>query len=71
MAQTGRLLLIAGALLGVAGVALWLGDKLGFGRLPGDIVWRRKGGTFYFPIVTSIVLSLVLTVLLNVLLRRK
>ena len=28
-----------------------------FGRLPGDVVYRRGNATFYFPLVTSIVLS--------------
>jgi hypothetical protein len=35
-----------------------------FGRLPGDIVMRRPGFTFAFPIVTCLVLSLLLTLLL-------
>ena len=34
------------------------------GRLPGDIVVRRPGLTFVFPIVTCLVLSLLLTLLL-------
>ena len=39
------------------------------GRLPGDIVYRRGGFTFYLPLATSILLSLLLT-LLFALLRR-
>ncbi len=27
------------------------------GRLPGDIVWQGKNGSFYFPIVTCLLLS--------------
>lgn len=34
------------------------------GRLPGEIVVRRPGLTFVFPIVTCLVLSLLLTLLL-------
>ena len=34
------------------------------GRLPGDIVVRRPGLTFVFPIVTCVVISLILTLLL-------
>ena len=48
-----------------------LGERFGLGRLPGDLVWRRKNTTVYFPIVTSLVLSVVLTLLLNLLFRRK
>ncbi len=69
--QLGRMLLLFSALLAVAGVVLILGDKLGLGRLPGDLVWKRKGTTVYFPIVTSILVSVVLTVIVNLLLRRK
>lgn len=50
------------ALLG----ALWmLAERLGVGRLPGDLVFRRKNVTIYLPLVSSIVVSLVLTVLFN------
>jgi DUF2905 family protein len=48
-------------------------EKLPFfrlGRLPGDIVYRRKNVTVYLPIVTSLLLSLLLTLVLWAL-RRK
>ena len=45
--------------------------RIGLGRLPGDLEWKRKGVSIHFPIVTSLVLSVVLTVLLNLFLRRK
>ena len=35
-----------------------------FGRLPGDIVYRGRHTTFYFPIVTCLVLSAILTLVL-------
>jgi hypothetical protein len=34
------------------------------GRLPGDIVVRKPGFTFAFPVVTCLVISLILTLLL-------
>lgn len=71
MGQIGRYLLLAGALIAAAGLLMMLAERFGIGRLPGDIVWRRKNTTVYFPIVTSLVLSVVLTLLLNVLFRRK
>ena len=37
------------------------------GRLPGDIRIEGKNGSFYFPIVSSLLLSAVLTILLNIL----
>jgi hypothetical protein len=62
-----RLLILAGVLLIVMGVLVRLG--LPIGRLPGDLVIRRGGGTFYFPVVTCLIVSLVLS-LLGVWLRR-
>ena len=41
----------------------WI-QKLGLGRLPGDIVIERGDARIYIPIVTSIVVSVVLSVIL-------
>jgi hypothetical protein len=58
-----RLLIILGMALVAAGLLWpWL-SRLGIGRLPGDIVFKRGDVTIYFPIVTSLVLSLVLTLI--------
>lgn len=70
MAELGRTLLLLAAALAVVGGALLLGDRLGLGRLPGDIVVENERFRFVFPLATSIVLSVVLTLLLNLLLRR-
>ncbi|MEJ2180332.1 MAG: DUF2905 domain-containing protein [Gammaproteobacteria bacterium] len=54
-------------ILGVIFVAIGLLwphlQKLGLGRLPGDIVYERDNVKFYFPIVTSIVISLLLSLI--------
>jgi hypothetical protein len=55
----GRLLITAGIILVVAGLAIQFGVPLG--RLPGDIGIRRENSTFYFPIVTCIVVSVLLS----------
>jgi len=66
----GRLLIISGVLLLVVGIFLVLGGKIPFlGRLPGDIVFRRDGFTFFAPIVTMLIISVVLTILLNIIFR--
>jgi hypothetical protein len=70
MGQIGRGLLVFGALLLLFGAALIIAEKLGLGRLPGDIVVERKGFRFYAPLATSILVSLVLTLLANLFLRR-
>ena len=57
------LLLTLGGLLLAVGL-LWPFLSRYVGKLPGDIVIRRPGFTFAFPIVTCLLLSLVLTLLL-------
>lgn len=59
-----RWLIIFGIVLVAAGLLWpWL-QKLGLGRLPGDIVIERDGLRVYVPIVTSIVISVVLSLIL-------
>ena len=59
-----RLLIALGILLLVAGIAWPQLSRIGFGRLPGDIVIHRGGTTFYFPLVTCIVVSIALSLVL-------
>jgi hypothetical protein len=68
MGDLGRLLILCGAVLLVIGVAILLLGRtnLPIGRLPGDIFYRGKNTTFYFPLATSILLSLVLSIVLYV-----
>ncbi|MEO7994532.1 MAG: DUF2905 domain-containing protein [bacterium] len=63
----GQMLLVGGAILLLAGAFFYFGGHLGpLGRLPGDFRWEGKGGSFSFPLVTSLLVSLILTILLNV-----
>ena len=71
MGDFGKTLIGLGVLLVVVGVAVSIGGKLGFGRLPGDIAFRRGNTSFYFPIVSSIVASIILTILENIFLKRR
>ena len=59
-----RTLLIAFGILLLAAGILWPLLSRYLGRLPGDIVVRRPGFTFVFPVVTCLVVSLVLSLLL-------
>jgi hypothetical protein len=63
--ELGKMLLVVGIVLAVAGAFLLSGAKLPFrlGRLPGDIAYQGRNGGFYFPIVTCILLSVALTVI--------
>ena len=67
--ELGKFLLAIGVVLLVAGALLVFGGKLPFrlGRLPGDIAYHGRNGSFYFPIVTCLLLSLVLTFLMWIL----
>jgi len=38
-------------------------NRLGLGRLPGDVRIKRARGTFYFPFTSVILMSLVLSLL--------
>ena len=66
MPDLRKLLLFFGVILVVAGVVLMFFGRMNIplGRLPGDIVYRGKNMTFYFPLATSILLSVVLSVVL-------
>lgn len=68
MADLGKLLVMAGVVALIAGLALILLGRTGvpLGRLPGDIVYRGKNTTFYFPLATSILISVVLSLVLYV-----
>lgn len=70
--QLGRVLILAGLALLALGVVVLLIGKLGLplGRLPGDIAWRGKNTTVYFPWVTCLVISIVLTLILWIVNRR-
>jgi len=60
----GKMLILLGVFIILIGVLLVIGEKIPWiGRLPGDIIIRKKNFTFYFPIVTSILISILLTLL--------
>ena len=68
MTDLGKLLIVLGIVLVFLGVLLTLVGRahLPLGRLPGDIVYRRKNTSFYFPLATSILLSIILTLVMYV-----
>ena len=68
MGDFGRVLILLGGVLLVVGIVVVLFGRSGvpIGKLPGDIVYRGKNTTVYFPIVTSIVLSVVVSIVLYV-----
>ena len=71
MNDLGRLLIGVGLVLVIAGGLLLLLGRMGFplGRLPGDISYRSKNVSVYFPLGTSIVLSVLLSLVFYLLSR--
>lgn len=70
LGQVGRMIMLAGAALFLLGLALTVAGRIGLGRLPGDLVWRRGPVTVFVPLATSLLLSLLLTLVLNLFVRR-
>ncbi len=66
MGDIGRMLVFLGGILLVVGIIFIFAGKINLpiGRLPGDIVYRGKNTTFYFPLMTSILLSVILSLVL-------
>jgi hypothetical protein len=65
MSELAKVIILLGAVLVAAGLALLFFEKIPFlGKLPGDIVIKRKNFTFYFPLATSIVLSILISLIL-------
>lgn len=59
-----KTLIIVGLIVVAVGLLWpWLG-RLPLGHLPGDIVIRREGFTFFFPITTMVLVSAVVSLLL-------
>lgn len=58
-----RTLIIIGLIILALGLLWPFIQKLGLGRLPGDIAVEKENFRFYFPIMTSIVISIVLSFL--------
>ncbi|MDH5477167.1 MAG: DUF2905 domain-containing protein [Nitrospinota bacterium] len=64
-----KLLLFSGLILVVTGLAWpWI-QRIGLGRLPGDISWEKEGFSVYVPVGSMILISVLLTVALNILFR--
>jgi hypothetical protein len=66
MTDLGKLLVVIGGLLVLAGLVVILIGRTGLplGKLPGDITYRGKSTTVYFPLATSVLISVVLSLVL-------
>jgi hypothetical protein len=59
--------IVFGVALLIMGLAWPTIEKLGLGRLPGDILIERENSRIYIPIATSLLISVVLSLILWVL----
>ncbi|WP_262430146.1 DUF2905 domain-containing protein [Paratissierella segnis] len=66
MDQFGKTILGIGVILVIVGLLMMLGNKLGIGKLPGDIYYEKGNFRFFFPITTSIIISVILSLLLKI-----
>ena len=73
MADFGKFLALLGIVLFAAGLLLIVLGRSGvpFGKLPGDILYRGKNTTFYFPLATCLLISAVLSIVYYVIGRLK
>jgi hypothetical protein len=68
MPGLGRSLIVLGGLLILAGFCVVVLGRLHLplGRLPGDIHWRGKNSSVYFPLTTCLLLSAIASLVLYV-----
>lgn len=66
MTGIGKLLIVCGGALFLLGIVVVIAGRsnLPLGRLPGDIVYRGKNTSIYFPIVTCILVSILLSLVM-------
>ena len=62
--ELSRVLIGLGLVLIAVGLLWPVLSKLGFGRLPGDVLIQRDGFSVYVPIATSILVSVVISLVL-------
>lgn len=70
MAGTGKWLMILGSALLVVGAIVFFAGKVPwFGKLPGDIVWRKGHFTLFVPLATTLRASILLTIIVKLVAR--
>ncbi|MCP4178609.1 MAG: DUF2905 domain-containing protein [bacterium] len=66
MKSIGMSIIFFGIILIIIGIVFLFYNRIPFiGKLPGDISFKGKNTSFYFPVTTCIIISIVLSVLLN------
>ena len=65
--SAGPMIVLAGVVLVLVGLAVWSGTMGWFGRLPGDIRIERDSMRIYIPLASMLLISVVLTLLMYLL----
>jgi len=65
MFEFGKTILVLGLVVALIGAGIMLAARFGLplGRLPGDVAFRGKHVSVFFPIGTSILISIVLSLI--------
>lgn len=67
MQQFAKILIFSGIMILILGLIFYfLPKSIQIGKMPGDILIKKKNYTFYFPIVTSIIISLLISLILYI-----
>jgi hypothetical protein len=61
--QIGKLLILTGVFIVLAGAVLLILGRVGLFKLPGDVVFSGKNWRVYLPIASSIIISIILTLI--------
>nr|PZN81630.1 MAG: DUF2905 domain-containing protein [Pseudomonadota bacterium] len=59
-----RMIILIGLVLVAVGLVWMLAERLGLGRLPGDIVIERENFRLYIPLMTMLIVSIVLSLVM-------
>ena len=70
MSELGKVLVVIGITLVIAGALLWAGLGKWMGHLPGDITIKGENITVFIPLGTMLVVSILASVILSLLNRR-
>lgn len=65
MPTMGRLLIVLGVVLILAGGLLLILSRMPIDNLPGNLRWNRPGINVHIPLGTMVAVSILLTVILN------
>jgi uncharacterized membrane protein len=64
--NVGPFVVMAGIVIAVVGILVWIGGFAWFGHLPGDIRIERENVRIYIPVISMLLVSVVGTILLSI-----